>query len=290
MAPRSRVSGRPDLVRTAIALAFRGLFVFPVVGKVPATERGFRDAVTALNEDADTVRELFARHPAATGIGVDCGRSGLLVVDLDGPQGEETWGRLLLEHGVVETLEVATGRPDGGRHLWFATNDIRSRNSTKKIGVGIDTRGQGGYVIAPPSTHPSGARYKWLPGSRPGAPSPIAAAPTWLLETLAPAAAAPVGQRRALAPGERLTPYGRVALNGLADQMLGAGEGSRNDTLLACARRAGRLEAAGEIDPELARVVLVQAAQAAGLDLVEADRTFENGFAFGQQYPARRSQ
>lgn len=282
------MSRAAELVKTAIALAFRGMWVFPVRGKLPTTEHGFLDAVTAPNlDDADAVRDLFAQQPSATGIGVDCGRSGLLVVDLDGPQAEEAWKDRQLQHGEVETLAVATGRPDGGRHLWFSTRDARARNSTKKIGAGIDTRGRGGYVIAPPSAHPSGTRYQWLPGLSTFAPAPIVAAPEWILEMIAPPPVPPaVGERRSLRPGESLTAYGRAALDGLEDKMLSAVEGTRNETLLECSRRAGRLEAAGEIEAALAENVIIQAALTAGLSQDEIEKTFRSGFEFGRQYPA----
>src|SRR5687767_3463643 len=118
------------------SLTERGLWIFPTHGKVPLTENGFHDAVGT----PDEARRLFALHPNATGIGIDCGRSGLLVVDLDGPAGQDTWTRLLLEHGIIETLEASTGRRDGGRHLYFETRDSRARNSTKTLGTGVHSR------------------------------------------------------------------------------------------------------------------------------------------------------
>jgi len=269
-----------SLVAHAASMAEHGVFVFPVSGKVPMTANGLLDAVGTSSQ----ARALFSQHPRATGIGANCGRSGLLVVDLDGPAGHDTWTRLLVKHGIVETVESLTGRTDGGRHLWFRTQDPRSRNTAKRLGVGIDTRGGNGYVVAPPSLHPSGTRYRWL-GRR-----EIAAAPEWLLEMLVPAPTPPIGDRRTLGPGERLTGYGRVALEGIADEMLAAGEGSRNDTLLAVARRAGRLAAAGELDGHLAQDVIITAALQTGLALDEAEKTFFNGFQFGQQYPTARAE
>lgn len=263
------------LPEQAAWLAERGLYVFPVREKHPITENGFYDAVTG-----DEAGGLFARYPHATGIGLDCGRSRLLVVDLDGPNGEKAWTRLLLEHGIVETLEVGTAR---GRHLWLRSRDSRARNSASKLGPHIDTRGAGGYVVAPPSTHPSGGRYRWLNRR------PIAPAPGWLLQTLAPPPPpSPVGEPRSLRPGERVTSYGRRALEGLADEVLRSVEGSRNDTFHRAARRAGRLAAAGELDEHLAHDVLLQAASVAGLPQREVELTWRSGFRFGRQYPAAR--
>lgn len=263
----------------AAALAERGLWLFPVAGKLPLTKHGFKDA---LNDPVD-VRALFAAHRTATGIGVDCGRSGLLVVDLDGPRGRGTWTRLMLEHGSVRTLEAVTGRRDGGRHLYFATRDKRSRSTSKHLGEGVDTKGEGGYVIAPPSLHPAGTRYQWVERR------PIADAPEWLLEAIAPPPPPPVGERRSLSPGERVTPYGRAALEGLADHVLSSVEGTRNDRFHRAAIRAGRLVAAGEIDEHLAQEVLVTAAAAIGLREHEITATWKSGFGFGVQHPAARA-
>jgi hypothetical protein len=259
-------------------MAERGVFVFPIRGKHPATEHGFKDATS----DPGAARALF-RERYATGIGIDCGRSRLLVVDLDGPAGAEAWHVLHTSRGgCPETLAADTGRHDGGRHLYFRTAGTPPRS--RRLAVKLDTRGDGGYVISPPSLHPSGRRYTWANGCRP------ALAPEWLLKELTPPAiTVTVGERRSLPPGLRLTSYGRRAIEGLADEMLGALEGSRNDTLLAVARRAGRLEAAGELDAGLAERVLTEAACAVGLCPREVELTFASGFGFGRQYPARRA-
>ena len=91
-----------------------------------------------------------------------------------------------------------------------------------------------------------------------------------MIDALLPPPPPPVGVRKSIAAGERATSYGRRALEGLADDMIAAAEGTRNDTLLAVARRAGRLEAAGELDASLAEHVLVTAALGAGLPAQEA--------------------
>lgn len=265
------------LPEQAARLADRGLAVFPVVGKVPATGNGFLDAVDTRGEAVS----LFRRHRNATGIGIACGASGLLIVDLDGPAAEDRWAEIIAEHGVIETLEVTTGRPDGGRHLWLRTDDPRAVNSNRLLPV--HTRGRGGYCIAPPSAHPSGARYRWRTRR------PIAAAPEWLLRLLEPPPPPPVGERRELRPGERLTPYGRAALEGLADHVLASAEGTRNERFHTSARRAGRLFAAGEIDEHIAHDVLCAAARSIGLDDREIEQTWRSGFQFGQQYPAARA-
>ena len=67
--------------------------------------------------------------------------------------------RLEATHGELPaSVEVITAR---GRHLYFRTPEVPVRNTASKIAPGIDTRGDGGYVLAPPSIHPSGRRYAW---------------------------------------------------------------------------------------------------------------------------------
>lgn len=265
------------LRNAALDLAGRGWHVFPLLPrrKTPATAHGFRDATT----DVELVRAWWEASPAAN-IGVACGASRLLVVDLDGDEGRATWARRLVRHGrYVSTLTAETS---SGWHLYFSGE---GPTTTRRLGAGVDTRGVGGYAIAPCSIHPSGHVYRWLDPHRPTAP-----VPTWLLEALTPPAVeTAVGERRELPTGVRVTRYGRVALEGLCDDLLAAPEGQRNATLHRVSRRAGRLVAGGELDEALAATVLLDAAGSVGLGTREAELTFRSGFAFGLQYPAARA-
>jgi hypothetical protein len=80
------------------------------------------------------------------------------------------------------TVEVITRR---GRHLYFKMPARDVRNSASKVASGIDVRGTGGYVLTPPSVHPSGRRYCWSVDSA----STFAATPHWLLNMIATALA-----------------------------------------------------------------------------------------------------
>jgi hypothetical protein len=260
----------------AIAYAERGWHVFPVAGKVPLTAHGLHDAT----DDPGAVERMFY-DDRATGVGIACGASGLLVVDLDGLAAQVAWADLAARHGGHSpTLAAETGKADG-LHLYFAGE---GRSSAGRLGPGIDTRGAGGYVVAPPSRHESGRTYRWRDGAL-----AVSEAPGWLVAALAPPPPPIVGEVGRLAPGERATPYGRAALVGLADDMLRAGEGQRNETLVRVAYRAGRLVAGGEIAEDAARAVLIEAARRVGLSIDEAERTFRSGFAAGLEYPAARA-
>jgi hypothetical protein len=74
---------------------------------------------------------------------------------------------------------MITGR---GRHIWFKMPAVPIRNSLGKVGTGLDVRGTGGYVLAPPSIHPSGRPYEWSVDCA----KAIADAPSWLIERIPP--------------------------------------------------------------------------------------------------------
>jgi hypothetical protein len=100
------------------------------------------------------------------------------VLDVDGEEGEATLRKLEAEHGALPaTVEAITGK---GRHLYFRwASGIVIRNKQVNPNMpGIDVRGNGGYVLAPPSIHPSGAVYAWSVDSA----SSFADAPDWLLD------------------------------------------------------------------------------------------------------------
>ncbi len=143
--------------QVAQALVKLGFPVFPCVprAKTPLTSRGFKDAST----DPAQIDAWFAKHPNAN---IAIATGDLVVVDVDGPLGEAA----LLRFGALPvTVTVRTGK---GRHLYFkAPPGVEIRNSARRLGEQLDTRGVGGYVIAPPSIHPDGRRYEWERGSSP---------------------------------------------------------------------------------------------------------------------------
>ena len=134
------------LLAAALDYAARRLPVFPCVanGKLPAIARGFYAATT----NPETIKRYW-RAPVRN-VGIPTGSvSGFWVLDVDGDDGEANLFALEAKHGrLPPTREVITG--GGGRHLWFKyTGPIQS--SVGKIATGVDVRGDGGYVIAPPA-------------------------------------------------------------------------------------------------------------------------------------------
>jgi putative DNA primase/helicase len=135
--------------------------VFPIRprDKAPLTAGGFYNATT----DQAQIRHWWQQWPDAN-VGIACGASGLVVIDIDaknGAGGLESWADLRQELGsdIDDTPTVET--PTGGLHLYYAAIDRSIRNSTSQLANGIDVRGEGGYVVAPPSEHPEGGTYNW---------------------------------------------------------------------------------------------------------------------------------
>jgi Bifunctional DNA primase/polymerase, N-terminal/Primase C terminal 1 (PriCT-1) len=125
------------------------------------------------------VQGWFSEWPTA-GVGIVTGSiSGLVVIDIDVRHGGDVaLAHLEQEHGhLPATLECCTG--GGGCHLYFAHPGGLIRN---KVGLapGIDLRGDGGYVVAPPSLHASGRRYAWVESRDPRSRA-VASPPDWVL-------------------------------------------------------------------------------------------------------------
>src|SRR4051794_11746141 len=166
---------------------------------------GVKDATC----DALVIRAWWRQCPDAN-IGLACGHL-FWVLDVDGEEGKATLAGLQSRHGALPpTVTSLTG--SGGWHLFFGLPSGRTvRNSVRRLGLGLDTRGLGGYVIAPPSIHPSGQAYGFAEGFTPWS-APLAVAPAWLLDLLDPPTAPQAATTTRAAPGGGTDAYARVAL------------------------------------------------------------------------------
>jgi hypothetical protein len=152
-APESAII--PSLADAAISYARAGWPVHPLKRreKIPASPHGCKDATF----DADRIREWWEQIPDAN-IGIATGH-GFFVVDLDGPAAA-LWADA---NELPDTLTAITAK---GRHLFYALPPNTSvRNSAGQVAPGVDIRGTGGYVVAPPSVHRSCAADPWRIGA-----------------------------------------------------------------------------------------------------------------------------
>jgi hypothetical protein len=230
------MAGKADEEILASALAYRrrGWSV------VPVEPRGKRPLVRweAFQKEAASeqqIRDWLRRWPDAN-LGIVTGAvSGIVVLDVDPRHdGEESLFELTHRHGgLPETPEVLTG--GGGRHLYFRHPGQALRNRVA-VAAGIDLRGDGGLVVAPPSLHPSAKRYEWEVSHHPDDMAP-AAMPEWLLALCR-------GETRHT--GHPLSYWRALAREGVA-------EGARNNTV---ASLTGHLLFRG-VDPEVALELLL---------------------------------
>jgi Bifunctional DNA primase/polymerase, N-terminal/Primase C terminal 1 (PriCT-1) len=170
----------------ALQLADRGLAVFPCQprDKEPACDTGLHAATT----DRERIDRWWQKIPDLN-IGVATGAiSRVFVLDVDGEDLEASLRKLEGEHSALpSTVEVITGK---GRHCYFQSGKHKIGNSAGQLGAGLDIRGDGGYVIAPPSIHPCGRSYAWSVDSA----SDFAAAPDWLVAKIEAPKAGKVGK------------------------------------------------------------------------------------------------
>ncbi|MGW4475960.1 bifunctional DNA primase/polymerase [Nonomuraea sp. NPDC004354] len=282
-----------DLTRYALAAAARGWHVFPLTPGEKRPLRGFTDWERQATTSAARIRQMWARAPF--NIGIACGPSRLLVIDLDVPQdGDDPppseWALPGVHDGAdvlavlcerageplpLETFTVRTGR--GGTHLYFSTPpDVELGNSAGKLGWKIDTRARGGYVVGPGSRVGSG-RYEAIHAAAP----PLL--PSWLAERLA---VDPVQSASRPAVGHALG-YALTVMRAEVERVLAAVPGTRNDTLNAAAFALGQLAAADLLPRYLAEACLQSAAEAIGLPAREAFSTIRSGLDSGSRRPRR---
>jgi hypothetical protein len=140
---------KPSMLDAALDYAKRDFAVFPCSKKIPCIKKedggnGFKDAT----RDEAQIREWWAKWPNAQ-VGLPTGRrNNLFVLDLDSQQAQEH----AKQWNLPETFTVET-RP-GRKQLWFRQPaELETKCSAEVLAPKIDTRGDGGYVIAPPSIH-----------------------------------------------------------------------------------------------------------------------------------------
>jgi predicted P-loop ATPase len=174
------LSAENPLLLAALQYAKRGWAVLPCrpKDKCPATPHGYKDATSRA---ADVIRG-WKQNPRSN-IGIATGApSGVLVLDVDPRNGgDRSLAELQRIHGEL-TSTVTTTTGGGGLHYYFSLPEgVQVRSSV--LADGLDIKANGGYVLAPPSVHPSGATYSWLLAPDKHQVAPV---PQWLLEAATP--------------------------------------------------------------------------------------------------------
>jgi hypothetical protein len=248
-----------ECVEEALRLAYYSRPSFPCrADKRPACPHGFKDATA----DPEKLRELWRQYPGEL-VGVPTGEaSGLFVIDVDSGRHDEA----------QDWLERAAARlpptrwhatKSGGFHILFK-HRAGLRNTAGKLAKGVDTRGDGGYII-------------WWPFHL-GLAAPnnldheIAELPDWIADQLIERTDNVVPIRRQSSVPAALAD----SVNGLVRMVSTAGTGERNSILFWSACRVGEMAACGKLGRQQfsgACNALVAAAMATGLPRKEAERT-----------------
>jgi putative DNA primase/helicase len=196
---------------------------------------------------------------------------------------EQIQERLGKGYEMPETVIVQTG--SGGRHFWFLQPEGKPVGNPK-FRRGLDLKGRGGYLVAPPSVSGKG-RYAFI-DKHDLMPAPAAA---WLLDAIAEGEKQQRGEPSRLSSGViptgRIRAYRKAALERNARELAEAPSGDRNNTLNRCAFALGQLAPAGITNEDECREVLYEAAARCGMrfagDGVEA--TFNSGWRSGMTEP-----
>jgi replicative DNA helicase len=208
----------PTALDAALGYARRGWRVIPIPPgrKHPGIAAWQREGTT----DEQRIRHWWTSAPEH-GVGIVTGaESGIWVLDVDvsgDKAGDDTLAELTDGYGALpDTYEVVTG--SGGRHIYFAWpegQEIRN-DAGRRLGPGLDVRGEGGQVLAPPTIHPNGQPY----AVEASAPDHVAPAPGWLLAKLAdPEPSAHEGNDRSTDDGWRTVTTGDRPGDDFADQV-----------------------------------------------------------------------
>ncbi|WP_433678179.1 bifunctional DNA primase/polymerase [Nocardia sp. CA-119907] len=278
-----------DLRAVAIAAAAHGWPVFPLRpgGKRPAIKRWPELAST----DEDRIHRWWGYNPRYN-VAIATGPAGLHVIDLDAhhmsPPAADLTEALVrlgahLPRPAPPTLTIAT---PGGWHLYYrAPHEPLLRCTVARIGDGIDSRGHGGYIVAPGSRTPHGDYTVAVN-------RPVADLPEMLIHQIIPPppTLAPIGGRSSSVAAHPDS-YLAAILAGEAERVARARLHLRNHTLFRSALVLGRLVAADELSEHDARTVLTDAAAAhIGIEdftAIEAHRTISNGFRYSSARPRR---
>ncbi|WP_327116640.1 bifunctional DNA primase/polymerase [Nocardia sp. NBC_01730] len=280
------MSDLDPLRAVALTAAAHGWPVFPLRpgGKTPAIKRWPEQAST----DTTLIDRWWSWNPRYN-IAIATGPARLHVIDLDSdhlpspaPDLDHALHQLAdhLPEPAPLTLTVATPH---GWHLYYrAPRQPRLPCTIGRVAAGVDSRGHGGYIVAPGSRTPAGI-YRVVQQH------PIAELPPALITALTPPSP-PTPVVGGPVVGSSHSYLGAI-LSSETDRVAHARPGTRNLAVFSAALRLGRLIAADELCAHTARTVLTRAAEShvgiEGFTAAELDRAVSNGFRYGAKHPRR---
>lgn len=305
---------RRPMLTVALAAADRGWHVFPLVPgqKRPAghgeetcprtgvCRDGHRTWEQRATTDPDRISRCWSHAPY--GVGIACGPSSLVVVDLDQPKPDFEWPAGWMLPGVVDGGDVFTvvceraGQPvsldthtvrtaSGGTHLYFSAPDganLRNTSGDKGQGLGplVDTRANGGYVVATGTILANGRGYATVYDVD---PAPL---PEWLTVALTPPPPPPPAPPVRI-EGDRVARYVAKAVAASVDHIKAAGEAGdgRKHAVFYAACTLGRLVAGGSLAETDAHDAIWAAGLAAGVKASDVRSSIRSGFRYGAQRP-----
>lgn len=281
---RSRQGLKPAEANLAAALelAEAGYRVFPVgPDKMPRIK--WKAGATT---DAARVRSWWRKWPDSMP-GLPTGQgNGLAVLDLDlkgGKDGAAELARLGLD--VAHLSHVAVATPTGGRHLYFRHRP-GLKNSASGIAPGVDTRGDGGYVVAPGAVLPDGRSYAPMKGDLAG---DVIGLPAWPAALKVPAKPAQEAAPARLVATDADSTWAQAEVARVMAALRAAEAGGRNAALNAAAHYLGGIVSVGLLSRQEVEFALLSAAAGNGLlkdDGAETCKaTIASGCAAGRKDP-----
>jgi hypothetical protein len=295
------MSGGVAMLQAALDLAEQGYRILPLhhplfdgsgrcscndadcasVGKHPR----LREWQVRATCDATLIDDWWAGDPWAN-IGVATGSaSGLVVLDVDSQAALDALIDQVGNALLATAPAVRTGR---GWHYYFRypSDGIVIKNTVRLLGIdGVDLRGEGGYVVAPPSVHATGALYEWI--GRELEPPDV---PTWMMmpATTSTAVEARAANGAAADGGgtDRAERYLRSAIDAECAKLLAIGVGGRNKQLNASVFKISRYVWGGQQRFEgLVKTTFLNVARQAGLSELETRRTIKSGYDAAAKWP-----
>jgi hypothetical protein len=266
------------------AYVARRWHLFPVAAldRVPLLKNGCNGA----SADLGRLQAWWQKWPEAN-IGVHCGRSGICAVDIDPRNGGEASVAALAAKGLIFPCTLRAVTASGGFHLIYRAHEA-VKNSTSKLGAGIDTRGANGYILLSPSRAkrkdgPGIGSYEWM-DSETGEIRPdqllkpdelISPFPEWAIDILRPPHKPEIFRPIRPLTNERA----QARLQRQAQIIASTGEGNRNGTLSSRAFFAYKnFVVSGVASASDVEARLVASSIASGLSAREARETVQKAF------------